>query len=321
MPRVLKDIKIDEVSACTKSAGVGTRIVLMKRDDSADDFDEWHRQQARIADEQNELHLRKHARNWRSFNEVLAENTAKSFAAVARGDEADMHDEETSVSETIAAGNDHHASKAADLLVESGSHGTREEALAYLLHHKDGAALLRRLRKQHQEESTMSKEQLEAERTAKLDEVVKAYGIMPLAKQMIAEGSSYGIDESEFTKLATAHARRLFPNMSPNAAFEKLFSDGSEDGVVLREAHGITKNAYAAPMFDLKPMFVGGDDALDVDNPAKAIAQLQEIGRQKWPSASEAAQFENAFTDPANAELAAKAHRRPAATTVYPFPR
>src|SRR5262249_7155907 len=156
--------------------------------DGDDGFDEWHREQARIAEEQNELHLRKHARNWRSFNEVLAENVAKSFVADARGDEADMHNEEMSVSETIAAGNDHHASKAADLLVESGSHSTREEALAYLLHHKDGAALLRRLSNNIRKESTMSKEELEAERTEKLREVVKAYGITALAKQIVADG-------------------------------------------------------------------------------------------------------------------------------------
>src|SRR5262249_12996097 len=61
-------------------------------------------------------------------------------------------------------------------------------------------------------------------------------------------------------------------------------------------------------------------DALDVDDPAKAVAQLQELGRQKWPSASEAEQFARAVDDPANAKLAAKAHRRLSATTVYPFP-
>ena len=43
-------------------------------------------------------------------------------------------------------GGDHHASKVADLLVESGSFETRKAALAHLLHHKNGAALLRRER-------------------------------------------------------------------------------------------------------------------------------------------------------------------------------
>ena len=92
-------------------------------------------------------------------------------------------------------------------------------------------------------------------------------------------------------------------------------------GEMLRQAHSITKTAGAAPYFDLKPLVVGGEDAQDVDDPAKAVAQLQELGRQKWPTASEAQQFANAFDDPANAKLAAKAHRRPAATTVYPFPK
>src|SRR5262249_18867993 len=201
------------------------------------------------------------------------------------GDEGGMQKGEVSGRGAIAAGNDHHASKAADLLVESGSHSTREEALAYLLHHKDGAALLRRLSNNIRKESTMSKEELEAERTEKLREVVKAYGITALAKQIVADGSSYGIDEHEFTKLATAHAQRLYPDMSPAVAFEKLFSDSSEDGVILREAHSIAKTVYAAPMYDLKPMFVGGEAALDVDDPSEAIAQLQRIGAQKWPTA------------------------------------
>jgi len=312
MPRILKNIRIDEVSAVTAGAGEGTRIVLMKRDTSGDDFDEWRRQQARIAEEQNELHLRKHARNWRSFDEVLAERTAKS----AEGDEAEgLIAEPPPVDDAIADAADRRRDDG--IVFDIGD--TRlefpnERALAVWL------AVQERIRKSNQEESTAMKttEELEAERTAKLDEVVKAYGIMPLAKQVVAEGSSYGIDESEFTKLAIAHAQRLYPDMSPAAAFEKLYSDGSEDGVILREAHGISKNAYAAPYFDLQPVVA---DAQNVDDPSKAIAQLKELGRQKWPTESEEQQFLNAFTDPANAELAANAHRRPAATTVYPFPR
>ena len=314
MPRILKNIRIDEVSAVTAGAGEGTRIVLMKRDTSGDDFDEWRRQQARIAEEQNELHLRKHARNWRSFDEVLAERTAKS----AEGDEAEgLIAEPPPVDDAIADAADRRRDDG--IVFDIGD--TRlefpnERALAVWL------AVQERIRKSTNQEDTVmmtqTTEELEAERTAKLDEVVKAYGIMPLAKQVVAEGSSYGIDESEFTKLAIAHAQRLYPDMSPAAAFEKLYSDGSEDGVILREAHGISKNAYAAPYFDLQPVVA---DAQNVDDPSKAIAQLKELGRQKWPTESEEQQFLNAFTDPANAELAAKAHRRPAATSIYPFPK
>src|SRR5262245_17548870 len=95
----------------------------------------------------------------------------------------------------------------------------------------------------------------------------------------------------------------------------------TDEGALIRKAVQIAKTAEAAPVFDLKPMFVGGDAALDVNDPSEAIAQLTRIGRQKWPTASEAESFERAFTDPANAELSKKAYRRPAPTSLYPMPR
>src|SRR5262249_4950829 len=149
--------------------------------------DEWRREQARIAEEQNELHLCKHAAPWRSFNEVLAESTAKSFAAVARGDEADMHDEETPADELVGGdgdhvadgGNDHHASKVADLLVESGKHPDRQSALDHLLHTAQGAAMLRRLHKS-EDTTTMNP-------TDKLRDIAKRYGIGVIAKSIVED--------------------------------------------------------------------------------------------------------------------------------------
>jgi hypothetical protein len=313
MPRILKNIRIDEVSAVTKGAGEGTRIVLMKRDTSADDFDEWHREQARIADEQNELHLRKHARNWRSFNEVFAENVAKNFAADARGDEADMHDEETSVSETIAAGNDHHASKAADLLVDSGSHSTREEALAYLLHHKDGAALLRRL-KQHQEESTMSKEELEAERIAKLRDMAKRGGAVELATAIASQGKTFGLNESDLVDLISYHDQR--PGESPAQTFARNYESSAEAGLAFRKAVQVAKEAAS-----LTPIVVDGnaDNPDDAREAYEALMRLAEEQRARAPWMSTAQAFDEAFQK--NSELAAKAVKPPAATTLYPFPK
>ena len=72
---------------------------------------------------------------------------------------------------------------------------------------------------------------------------------------------------------------------------------------------------------DLAPLVVGGEDTRDLSDESEAIAQLKQLGARKWPTASEAQQFANAFTDPVNAQLAQKAHRRPSATTSYPFPR
>src|SRR5262249_1185182 len=189
MPRILKNIRIDEVSACTKGAGAGTRIVLMKRDTSADDDvyqTDWYKEQAAIAERQNEEYVRKHAPTWRSFNEVLAENTAKSFAATARGDEADRQDEETSADELVVDG-EHHASKVADLLVESGKHPDRQSALDHLLHTAQGAAMLRRLNKS-EDQPTMSTTPEE-----KLSDLVKRVGITAIAAEIIKSDSAYSI--------------------------------------------------------------------------------------------------------------------------------
>jgi len=138
---------------------------------------------------------------------------------------------------------------------------------------------------------------------------------MPLAKQMIAEGSSYGIDESEFTKLATAHAQGLHPDMSPAAAFEKLFSDNSEDGVILREAHSIAKAAT------FTPIVVDGnaDNPDDAREAYEALMRLAEEQRARAPWMSAEQAFDEVMRK--NLELAAKALRRPAPTTLYPFPR
>jgi hypothetical protein len=67
----------------------------------------------------------------------------------------------------------------------------------------------------------------------------------------------------------------------------------------------------AAPVVDPKPIFVGDDVALDVDDPRKAVEQLKEQGRSRWPSASALEQFERALTDPENAELVRRAFARP----------
>jgi hypothetical protein len=75
---------------------------------------------------------------------------------------------------------------------------------------------------------------------------------------------------------------------------------------------------------DMKPTQVGGDD-VSVEDSAKALAQLNtmaETMRAKSPDLTIAQCFARIFTDSANAELAAKAHRRPRAedTGNYPYP-
>jgi hypothetical protein len=153
-------------------------------------------------------------------------------------------------------------------------------------------------------------------------DVVKQYGIVALAKSMVKDQKAYGLDEHTFTQLATEHAARLYPNDRPDSAFSKLYE--SEESV--RRAMQISKSTMPY-VVDPEPLVVSGERArggdVNVDDPAEAIAHLKELGRRRWPTASEAEQFANALTDPdpVNRKLAARAHVRPSPMTSYPFPR
>jgi hypothetical protein len=254
----------------------------------------WYREEIAKAERGNREHIAKHDR---SFYGHLAKAAAKSRDLADGGDDD--------------AGKrvDHHASTVANLLVEAGSFPHRAAALQHLLHKPSGQALLSRMNKKDDPPMTSTSH------TEFVQSVVKQYGIVALAKSMVQDQKSYGLDEPTFTRLATEHAQRLYPNDRPDVAFSKLYQ--SEESV--RRACAVAK---AMPFqVDLQPLMVGGEAAQDVNDPTEAIAQLQQIGRDRWPTATEAQQFANAFTDPANAALAAKAHRRPSATTNYEFPR
>jgi hypothetical protein len=158
------------------------------------------------------------------------------------------------------------------------------------------------LRRKHGFEKTAKESPMD--RTQELRDI----GIAAVAKTIVSEQRSYGIDEHEFTKLATEEASRRWPGMRPDAAFSKLFSDSGADGVMLRKAHNVVK---ANPF-----------NSLDATNKAndELMVKAAEL-RKTQPQLSEAQAFSKVFTDPANIELASKAHRRPSPTTSYEFPR
>ena len=300
--RLLTRLRINEVSAVDRGAGEGVKIVLMKRDDepppdarSKGPLEKWERAQRR--------EKRGRERGAELFKHYLAK------AEVAA-------DRDASEDPQRAPAVEHHASKIADLLVESGRHPNRAAALDHLLHSARGAALLRRVHKHHEEEMTMtSVEKLEAARVAKL----KSLNPVAVAKVICDDNSSHGIDEHEFTKLVTAHAQREHPDMTPEQAFVKVFTAQTEEGALLRKAHAVTKD-----LMSLEPVFVGGEDARDVDGAQKAYSQLMNMAeeqRARAPWKTVAQLFSELMQDPKNVELAAKAHQRPTATTTYPFPK
>jgi hypothetical protein len=267
-------------------------------DDSGSVYDtEWYKESVVKAERGNREHIAKYDR---SFAGIMAKGDAKS---------RDLADDEIDRDDGGGA-SDHHASKIADLLVEAGSFPHRAAALQHLLHKPQGQALLQRMSKaadQTGKESNMDK--IETVR-----DVVKRHGIVAVAKSIVAEQRSYGITEHEFVELATEYAKAQHPELSGAQAFAKLYQVPE----VWRACEVLKSMPFVA---DLSPLVVGGETAQAVDDPSEAIAQLKQLGARKWPTATEAQQFANAFTDPVNATLAQKAHRRPAPTTSYEFPR
>src|SRR5262249_39269118 len=137
-----------------------------------------------------------------------------------------------------AVDTEHHASKVADLLVESGSHNTRGDALAYLLHHPRGIATLQRLSK-----SNTSEESPAMDKKANLAELAKRAGVVAIAKAIVDEDHAFGITETELTDLVIAEAKKNHPDLTDAQAFAKVYSEQTEQGVVLRRAFQVAKNS------------------------------------------------------------------------------
>src|SRR5262249_27318593 len=103
----------------------------------------------------------------RALAKVAADLNKSTCATCGGAHDTDAHDDAAGAVEKDG-NSDHPAHKVADLLVQSGSHSTHEEALAHLLHNPRGAAMLRRLSKS-QDEPTM-------DHKTKLTELAKRAG-------------------------------------------------------------------------------------------------------------------------------------------------
>jgi hypothetical protein len=135
--------------------------------------------------------------------------------------------------------------------------------------------------------------------------IVKQYGVIAVAKTIATDNDAHGLDEATLTQLATEHAKRLYPDMRADAAFAKLYSGA--DGIELRKAMQVVKLTPA----DLAPMFVGGEanrgGDVSPNNPKSALAQINalvEKQRERHPQMTLAQVFAAVYRD--NPELARK---------------
>jgi hypothetical protein len=254
--------------------------------------DEWLREQREISDRMNKEHIAKFDRSF--------------YGHMAKFADDERERDDAGTEKRV----DHHASTVADLLVESGRFPHRTAALDHLLNSPHGNALLARLHKAEAhtgKESTMN-------RTEELRAIVKAGGVIAVAKAITDENRTYGISEHEFVALVTEHAKAAHPELTDAAAFAKLY----ENPTVWRACNVLKSMPFVA---DVTPVMVSGEDTRDLSDTSKAIEQLKQLGAQRWPTASAAAQFERALTAPENHVLARRAVPLPQATTSFPFPR
>jgi hypothetical protein len=237
----------------------------------------------------------------------------RKYASARKADTSDDDDN--------GNGEQHLIGQLADLLAEAGSSDgevTREQALRWLLHSKEGQSLIARLapyRKQidaaHRKRAT-NRKGFQMTRDETLRSMTKMHGgVHGLAKRIIRDGTT-DITEHELTGLIVDAAKREYPDLSDAQAFAKAFGAAGPNGDTLRRAIAITKQ-------------VNGDD----DNDDDAAAALEELHRladahhRKHPELTPEGAFARVFADPRNAALAHRAHKRPVANRAnsFPFPR
>jgi hypothetical protein len=147
----------------------------------------------------------------------------------------------------------------------------------------------------------------------------KSLDVIKVCKAMVADGDAYGTSEHELVGLIDGYAKQH------GTTFAKLFERTDEVGLALRSAVDVCKReqwlsrtATMSKAATLQPRFVGGAAARAVDDPRSALAQLQALvaeQRAQNPTLSEAQAFAQVYTDPKNADLAARerAQNRPTA--------
>jgi hypothetical protein len=205
----------------------------------------------------------------------------------------------------------HPVVQAARLLVASGKFGDHGQALDYLLNKPAGQALLTRLKAADQPAAKESK-------MDSIHSIMKDGSIAGVCAAIVAKGSTT-ISEEEICSAVGKIAAERWPELSEAQAFARIYTASTDEARVLQKAISIAKSMPY--VFADAPLQVGGAAAQDLDDPAEAVAQLQKLGQQKYPSSSASVQFERALTDPANAVLARRAVPRPQPSTSYPFPR
>jgi len=322
-PRILTNLRIDEVSAVDKGAGDGTRVALFKRHEPPSDA------RAALMRKFTEIFSKGAAADELAIEPEFDKPPPPDLGAAAAMTDADM----ANVADAVGAraGTDTGPTahiEALEALICEANAVDRASALHFLLYTAHGASLIARTVKKRKEASSMPHD-----RTTELIKIAKAHGLESFCKGIADKVSiASRISEHEFTQVVDKLAREA------DTTFVKMFEAQDDLGIALRTAHraiqstpaaqtsynpaGLAVLTKAAPQATLDPRFVGDGDVSPSPDAAasrsadgshgEAYAQLMQlVARQRaaHPELSEAQAFAQVYCDPNNHALA-EAERR-----------
>jgi hypothetical protein len=176
---------------------------------------------------------------WRGYEQALLRkhrDLERRYQKIFKADASDEDDDDDTDN-----GEQHLIDRLADLLVEAGSPDgevSRESALQWLLHSRNGQAFVSRMAAARKRANTRKDSPMN--RTEHLRAVVsKAGGLDSLCKRFVAKGSSGDVSEAELVGMLTQAARQQFPDMDDARAFSKLVC--GPNGELARRAIEVAK--------------------------------------------------------------------------------
>lgn len=170
---------------------------------------------------------------------------------------------------------------------------TRSEAKHFLLHDPDGRALLR---DSGGDIDTLADHVVEASQRAtnKRNEASKM-------DRMTKNVRSMG--EAEYTRIVGDYAKRLYPELSRERAFTKVFTADDAASQAIRYFWKLAKQGSAAVDEDERD-----DD--DEDDALEELERLAEQERRRENGMSKAQAFAKVYQDPANVDLVKRERRQ-----------
>ena len=265
MPRLLRNLKITEVSSVDKAANPGARIVLFKRDAIApDDTDD----EAYAA----ALHFLLHTADGTAvLRRVFGSNGVTSVVELESLARLVAHVMRNTASDDDVERDPYQPWTANDDAADDNDDAERVAATkSFPMTPRE--AVLRRL-------------------------VKSVGGVQQLCKQ-INRDQETTISEHELTALIVEYAKAEHPDMSDAQAFSKMFGSASPAGETLRRAVAIAKGTPApTPAHDDDDDIDGGADAM------AELTRHAERLRAAQPALSFQQAFARVYSDPQHAHL------------------